>query len=296
MKTIFLLVLFMAVLPASAQQSLKARPAQPAAGLSTGGLSGGTLPSGLAPKPPATPAPPPAPVILYLKERISVPTNDGIVALPPGTAVTVLGKLAGTMKVEAEGWQFDVLATQVTPSAPKSAAVREPRTSNGLEPIERPQAGQPLPPPANLQPGHARIWATVEDFRHTPGLVEAGSGCFQMDTWTVTPKFWGGRCHELTFFDYPGVNAEQAGLIRQAKQAIGKYAEFYAAVLDANRGDSTWSETTVPGYPNRSWKRDDGAICAEQPGPGLLTLTTTELKRSREKQYLDSQRRLLEGL
>lgn len=67
---------------------------------------------------PALPAAQPAARSLYLKERVSISTDSGLIGLDPGTKVTRVSATSAGVKVKAPGGQIlDVKPSQVTDDA-----------------------------------------------------------------------------------------------------------------------------------------------------------------------------------
>jgi hypothetical protein len=298
MKFFVLAVFLLAASPAQSKE----RKANPPVGLSTGGLNGASLPRSwpFEPRVPAAgpvaagivrlpqPEAPaesfiqskPDPVDLYfLLKAKSVETGDGIVDLTRGAK----------LHKQSDG---SYLSSGVKLTLPDNEVTNDPELAR------QPAVSDQAPQPAVREPGHARIGASLEDFRHTPNLQWIGGSLFQLGSYSVMAVFLDGRCQELTFADLVQETVANK-VLRDTKRSSGQYDKFFQSVLDANAGTSKWIEETVnPEF--RKWRRADGALKAEATNSeaiaGIITLTTSELTQHRKERSSDGQRVALEGL
>jgi hypothetical protein len=67
----------------------------------------------------------PAPDTVYLTERISLTTKDGVSGFPVGTRVQVLSRRGDTLTVKSGDSQFDVRADQVTADAQQGKSLSQ---------------------------------------------------------------------------------------------------------------------------------------------------------------------------
>src|SRR6185369_4261636 len=185
----FVLAAFLLLTADNGYAQSKARKANPPVGLTTGSLNGASLPhswpfeprvpaagpvaSGIArlAQPEARPVEPsiesnPEPGELYfLLKAKSVETGDGSVKLAPGAK----------LHKQSDG---SYLSSGVKLILPDNEVTNDPALAR--------QSGvsDPAPQPAVREPGHARIGASLEDFRRTPNLQSLGGSLFQLGSYS----------------------------------------------------------------------------------------------------------------
>ena len=201
----FVLVVSLVVAGHGLAQSA-AKRANPPVGLTTGNLNGASLPrtwpfeprvpaagpvaSGIVrlAQPEVRPVEPlieskPDPGDLYfLLKAKSIETGDGIVALTPGAK----------LHKQPDGSYL---------SSGVKLILQDSEITNDPELARQPGVSDQAPQPAVREPGHARIGASLEDFRRTPNLQSLGGSLFQLGSYSVIPVFLDGKCQELTFAD-----------------------------------------------------------------------------------------------
>jgi hypothetical protein len=280
-----------------------AKKANPPVGLTTGSLNGASLPrswpfesrvpaagpvaSGIVrpaqpevrPVEPLIESKPDSGELYFLLKAKSIETGDGIVALTPGAK----------LHKQPDG---SYLSSGVKLVLPDNEVTNDPKLAG------QPDVPDQVPQPAVREPGHARIGASLEDFRRTPNLQWLGGSLFQLGSYSVIAVFLDGRCQELTFADLVQDTVTNK-VLRDAKRSSGQYDKFFQSVLDANAGGSQWIEETVNPQV-RKWRRADGDLKAEatnsEANAGIITLTTSELTRHRKEGSSGTQRAVLEGL